>query len=64
MHNRARIADRDDVIFPAIRQLFDARYHLPGRQGRPRLNLSFHFFAGGKELDVGAAHVNDQYIHV
>ena len=63
MHNRARIANRDEVIFPAIGQLFDARYHLPGRQGRPGVNFSFLFFAGGKDLDVGAAHVDDQYIH-
>jgi hypothetical protein len=53
MHNRARIANRDEVIFPAIGQLFDVRYHLPGRQGRPGVNFSSHFFLPeAKDLDV------------
>jgi hypothetical protein len=63
MHDRARISNRHHVIFPAIGQFLDARNHLPGRQGRPGVNFSFVFFAGGEDLDVGAAHVDDQDIH-
>ena len=63
MHDRARIADRQDIVFPVAGEFLDARDHLLRRHRRSGLDFTLLLLAVGEDLDVGTADVDDQNIH-
>ena len=63
VEDRAGIADRHDVIAPVAGELPDACDHLLGGHLWSGIEFPLFRLAGGEDFDVGAADVDDQYIH-
>src|SRR5260370_23055066 len=64
VNDRARVADGDAVVFPALGGGEDIFRHLLGSHGGTGRNFVGNAFVARGDFDVGAANVDDDDFHV